>query len=557
MKPRVLRRESAWLIFAMMLWPFCTGLSAQTPFSRYFKEERREMLVMPRAQLPAADADGKVQLTERQAVETALVNNFDINLQRQQVVGEREHIEQLRGFYDPRATFQFGWDRERTPTASVLQGGASVTNILTSMTSAYAQTWSTGTSMEASFGGARNRTTNFFSSLVPAINTQLEVQFRQNLLRGFGRVDQEYRIEIARNAVQTEEQEFKRRAMDLILQVQDRYWELEYGQRDIEVKDKSLQLAKTILEQNRARLSVGTAARLEVIQTESEVALRQEELIRARYNHRLVQDQLVRLISQLEDPRQFPGEVVPADSVAVPPDVEESFEQLKTVAYDNRPEIEQAKLDSASQRVSVNLTRDHLRPNLDLVAGYQQFGLGGNFVNRDFSQGFLDPPLIGITPGGLRQSLDQLVTADYYGYMLGFTLQLPVFNQEARAENAQAQIALNAAQVRERNVRQQIALQLREALTRIEMNRASLEAGEAAVRSAHERIVGEQARFEAGMATTREMIEAQRDLLLAETTALRARIDLIKSHALLDNAAGRTFERFNIRLVEALRTNIR
>jgi outer membrane protein len=515
------------------------------------------MLVMPRLDLPAADADGKVQLTERQAVETALINNFDINLERQQVIGERARIDQLRGFYDPKATFQFGWDREKTPTASVLQGGPSVTNILTALSSVYSQTWSTGTSLEASFGGARNRTTNFFSSLVPAINTQLEIEFRQNLLRGFGRADQEYRIEIAQNTAQTGEQEFRRRALDLLLQVQDRYWELEYAQRDIQVKEKSLQLARTILEQNQARLSVGTAARLEVIQTESEVALRQEELIRARYSYRLIQDQLIRLMTQLEDPRQFPGEIVPADPVAAPPPVAETFEQLKAVAYINRPEIEQARLDSASQRVNVNLTRDRLRPTFDLVAGYQQFGLGGNFVNRDFSQGFIDPPIIGITPGGLRQALDELITGGYYGYMLGFTLQLPISNQEARAENAQAQIALRSAEVREQNARQQIGLQLRDALTRIEMNRASLEAGEAAVRSAEERIVGEQARFDAGMATTREIIEAQRDLLLAETTALRARIELIKSHALLDNGTGRTFERFNIRLVDALQTNIR
>ncbi|RPI28182.1 MAG: TolC family protein [Acidobacteria bacterium] len=531
-------------------------LHAQSPFGRYRHDQKRQVLAVSPSVPPSA-VDGKIGLTERQAVEMALANNFDVNLQRNTVLSERWRVDRLRGYYDPQTNFSFNWDREKTPAASVLQGGPSLTNILTTATTGYSQLFPTGTSLQATFSGVRNRTTSFFNSLVPAINTQFEIQLTQNLLEGFGRVGQEYQIEIARNDSETSEQEFKRLATDVIVQVQDRYWELEYALRDADVKDKSLQLAKTVLEQNRARHAVGTAARLEVVQSEAEVALRQEELIRSKFSYRLVQDQLIQLMSNLEDPRQMTGDLLPVDPVSSPRPVQESFEDLKAQASRLRPEVEQAKLSLASQRANLNLTRNRLRPNLDLLLGYQQFGLGGTLVQRDFSQGFLNPPVVGIIPGGLGGALDQMVGADYYGYMLGLTLQLPIFNQEARAENAQAQISLDQASLREESVRQLIAVQLREALTRIEMNRASFEAGEAAVRSVQERLVAEQARFDAGMATTREIIEAQRDLLLAETTRLRAQIDLIKSHALLDKATGRTFERFGIQLVDALSMNVK
>ncbi len=191
------------------------------------------------------------------------------------------------------------------------------------------------------------------------------------------------------------------------------------------------------------------------------------------------------------------------------------------------------------------------------MAGYQQFGLGGTLINRDYSQGFFNPPIIGVIPGGFGDALDQMFTGGYYGYMLGLTLQLPVFNREARAENAQAQIAVDQAQLRKQAARQTVGLQIREALTEIEMNRARLEAGTTAVSAAQERLKAEQARFDVGMATTRELIEAQRDLLQAHTVRLRAQIDLIKSHASLDGATGRIFERQNIRLVDALTTNVR
>ena len=549
-------KRISFLAFVLIA-PFLSGsLLGQAPFARYRNDQKREVVSVGQAVLPPP-IDGKVRVTERQVVEMALTHNFDINLQRSAVLGQRWRIDQLRGYYDPQFSFSLNWDREKTPAASVLQGGPSLTNVLTTGTSGYVQTFPTGTSLEATFSGVRNRTTSFFNSLVPAINTQFEVVFRQNLLEGFGRIGQEYQIQIARNDSQTSEQEFRRLATDVILQVQDSYWELEYALRDADVKEKSLQLAKTVLEQNRARYGVGTASRLEVVQAEAEAALRQEELIRSKYNYRLVQDQLVQLVSNFEDPRQFPGDLVPADPVSRPDIVRRSFEELKEEALKARPEVEQARLDLDSQKVSLNLTRNRLRPNLDLVAGYQQFGLGGTLVERDFSQGLFNPPVVAVIPGGVGDSLDQMFSADYYGYMLGLTLQLPIFNQEARAANAQAQISVDQARLREERVRQLIAVQLREALTRVDMNRASLEAGEAAVRSAQERLVAEEARFEAGMATTREIIEAQRDLLLAETTRLRAEIDLIKSHALLDKATGQTFDRFGIQLVDALRKNVK
>ena len=106
------------------------------------------------------------------------------------------------------------------------------------------------------------------------------------------------------------------------------------------------------------------------------------------------------------------------------------------------------------------------------------------------------------------------------------------------------------------SVQQTISLEIRDALTLIEENEARLEAGQEAVRFATERLDGEEARFEVGVGTTRLLIEAQRDLLQAVSVLLRAQIDLIKSHHLLDRALGRTFDRYNIRLSETLKTNV-
>jgi outer membrane protein len=531
--------------------------SALGQFSRFRDDQPVKSVQISGNSVPAPSSDGRIRLTEKQMVEMALENNLNLNIERHTRLTSTWMVEQLRGVYDPETSLSFNWDRQKTPTATVLQGGTSVTDILTRVGTSYRQLFPTGTSIEASFAGTRNRTTNFFSSLVPAINTHVQVLLRQNLLEGLGRINPDYQIEISRNNVTISEQEFKRQLTDTIFQVQDSYWELQHALQDIELREKSLQLSNTILEQNQARLEVGTAARLEVVQAEAELALRREDLIRSRAGYRRIQDQLIQLVSTFDDPRAFPGEIIPVDPVATPPPVHESFEQLRQIALVNRPEVGQADLEVTNQQVALNRSRNSLRPNLDLVAGYQQFGLGGTRIVRDFSQGFFDPPIVGIEPGGVRNSLDQLVSGEFYGYVLRLDLQVPIFNREARAENAQAQIAINRSRLRRDALGQSISLEIRDALTQAETNQARVEAASAAVRSAEERLQGETARFEVGVGTTRELIEAQRDLLLAETILLRSQVDLIKSHALLDRAVGRTFDRFNLRLAEALQVNVR
>ena len=526
------------------------------PFAKYFSDQSRAVISVPPTEISGLVRDGQVLLTEQQAVEMALRYNLEVNIERHTPILNLWAVEEQRGVYDPLGTFNFDWNRQKSPTSSALQGGDSITNVFTLYQFGYGQRFSTGSSVEIGFLGSRGRTTSFFTNLIPAIDTSFDILFRQNLLKGFGRIPADYQIEISRTNLEISQQEFQRRAVEVILRVQDEYWNLRFAVEAIRVEDTALNAAQTLLEQNVARFDVGSASRLEVLQGEAEVALRQEERIRVGYRYRQIQDRLIRLISEYEDPRSFPFEIVPADVPDANLQVSESFEQLQVIAQELRPELQQAGLQIDNGRVSLDQSRNELRPTLDLVAGYQQFGLGGNRVVRDFSGGITNPEIIEIIPGGIADSLDQLFSAEFYGYLVALELQLPIFNREARSRNAQAQIHYDQAVLSQQNVRQLVALEIRDALTQLEMNQASLQTGRTGLRAAQERVEAEQARFEVGAGTTRQLIEAQRDLLRAESIVVRAETDLMKSHALLDRALGRTFERHNISLTEALEMNV-
>ena len=557
------KRLSSFLARYTLSGVLClTFLSADTLgqfniFAHYFIDQKRRTVIVPPAAIEDLVRDGRLFLTEQQAIEMALRHNLEINVERHPPLLNLWMVREREGIYDPLGTFDLNWDRETRPASSTLQGGTSITNIITGYRFGYDQRFSTGTSWKVNFEGTRNRTTSFFSSFVPTIDTSFEILFRQQLLEGFGGSRDDDQLEISRTNLEISQHEFRRRTSEVILQVQQHYWDLHFALEDIAAKEKALETAQAILDQNEARFEVGSASRLEVVQGEAEVSLREEQLIRARYRYRRTQDQLIRLISDYQDPRSFPAEIVPQDRPDATLDPPESFERLQAVAQELRPELQQTALELENQKTRLDRSRNELRPTLDLVAGYQQYGLGGPIVLRDFSGGFTDPEIIGVIPGGLNDSLDKLFSSDFYGYVVGLELQLPIFNREDRASNAQAQISFDRSILNQKNLTQLIFLEIRDALSRIEMNQASLRTGETGLLAAQERLEAEQARFDVGRGTTRELIEAQRDLLLAELIFVRAQTDLMKSRALLNRALGRTFERHNIRLREALETNLR
>lgn len=525
---------------------------------KYYKDEPTRSVVIDAPRLEGRLEGDTLHLTEAEVIRMALVNNLDINVERHASLSRAWDITLNESYYDPKTVFGFNWDRQVNPTTSILQGGTSVTDVLTNYTLGYEQAFSTGTSFEISFLGNRNRTTNFFTSLIPAIRTEFAVLLRQDLLRGFGKAAAEYEIEISRNNEDITAEEFRERVTDIIVQVQDRYWELDYAVNDLEVRKKALEYAETVLNQNQARFEVGTASRLEVVEAEAEVAARREELIRAQFTYRRVQDALVQMISDFEDPWRFKGQIVPVVDIDVSDLPEEPFEKLMEVAGELRPEIQREDLNIANYMVSLERSRDQLRPTLQLVAGYQWFGLGGNNIVRDYSgDNFFDAPIIDVIPGGFGDAMSQMLGGSFGGYIVGLNLQLPIKNVEARAVNAKAQIDLRRAEMNKQAIRQKVGLEVRDALTQVQMNKARLEASQATVRAESERLQGEEARFEVGMGTTRLLIEAQRDLLTAKSVEVRALTELIKSYALLDKAVGRTFRKHNIRLNDALETNVK
>ncbi len=501
--------------------------------------------------------DGTLSLSDEDAVRLALENNVDINVERYTPYFTLWGVRRGRGVLNPVVQVNTSIDRLVTPTTSALQGGDTILNLSNVYDVTVHKPFEPGLDLDLNFNTRRIRTNSFFNSLNPSLTPALSLTLTQHLLKDFGGITRGRFVRIARNSYGMSQEAFVARVSDIVTTVLNTYWDLVFNDEDIKVKEASRKLAQVVLEQNKIQAQVGTMAPLDVVQAEAEVAARDEQAVVSRFNRRIAEEQIKKLISSRLDPGLIAATVVPT-SVARP-NLAPTADTAQAIqrALEVRPEVKQALLDQQNKQIQADYTRNQLRPVLDLVAGYSQNGLGGNRIIRDYSQGIFGAPIVGFEPGGFLDSLDSLFSRKYLGYAIGFNFRVPLGNDEARANSAQAQIDYRQGEERLRALRQGIALEVRQAQDNVEMNRALIRTAEVTVRYQERRLQGEQDKYALGATTTRFILEAQRDLQDAQSRLLKAKIDLIKSRIALDRAVGDTFAAHNIELQEQLKTNFR
>ena len=166
--------------------------------------------------------------------------------------------------------------------------------------------------------------------------------------------------------------------VDLVTNAQHLYWELVFQREDIKVRKQSLDLAQKTLSDNKRQVEIGTMAPIEVVQAESEVAQRQEQMVTTSYTADQTQDRIKRLITNLGDPAMVAAQLEPMQAAPRPnPDDVMRLEEAIQYALESRPEMRQLKLQLQNSDVEMEYNKNQLLPSLNVNAGYTQSGVGG------------------------------------------------------------------------------------------------------------------------------------------------------------------------------------
>jgi outer membrane protein len=504
-------RAIAALIFAASL-----GLPARA--------RAQEPVAPPPSPPPTSPARPKLELSLDESVKRALENNNDIAVEKYNPELSEESIRLYRGNYDPLLTSTMSQSSRTSPAANAFAGATKVDSRTTIYNFGAVQLLRTGGNARLDFTNNRGNTNSVFNTFNPSYNASLNANLSQPFLRNF-RIDaNRLQLKVAKKNREISDVQFQQTVTNVVASVKDLYYDLLYAIDNLEAQRKSLSLAQKLLDENQIRVKVGTMAPLDVVAAQSEVASREEGVIVAEAALMDAEDAIKSAIFPKNDPSVWALRIVPTDRPTAEP-LTVDVEAATRKALDQRTDVVAARKNLENADVNVHYASNQKLPDLSLVAGYGSSGIGGTIIER---QGF-GGPIIRTTPGGYSDALSSVFGRDFPTWTLGLNFTYPIFNRQAEATAARAQISREQTQTSLRRLEMQVASEVRSAGRAVETNYKRVESTRAARVLQEQRLDAEQKKFAAGMSTNFVVTQAQRDLALALVAELRAVADYRKS----------------------------
>jgi HAE1 family hydrophobic/amphiphilic exporter-1 len=531
---------------------------------------------LPSAERVGVDMMNQMPMTLEEAITLALQNNNDIDSSKINVQIAEFNLRGARGIYDPQLIGESYYERRTTPTASTI-GGAGASGSVTQndfRTNFGASGFSpfAGGSYIADFSSARTTTNNQNALLNPQFPSALNLTYVQPLWRG-RRFDINRRnIEIAKKNLSLTDAQFRQRAIEVIAQVEQSYWNLVFALRNLQVQIDAVKQARTQLESNQRLVGRGVLAPIDIIAATTQITTFEQSVYTAQEDVTRAENNLKTLMLPDRTSEIWSRPITPVSEVSLePPRV--ALELALTEALQNRPEIVQLQTNAEINRIDERYFRDQTKPQINLVGNYTSAGLAGTANEITRSTGTINtellarinqlsaaqnlPPLV-INPmtsvssppgglvGGFFNSLGGIFSQRYPTYRVGVQIGLPFGNRVAEANLGRS--LAEGTQIRNTRAQQEqiIEAEVRNSLQALRSAEARLASALASRQSAEQLYESEQRQFRSGVTTFYLVLQRQTELLAARSRELQAQTDLNKAISEFQRSTGTTLSANNV-----------
>lgn len=489
--------------------------------------------------------EGKLRLSLRDAVVLTLENNSFVRVQETGVEFSKFALLGAHAPFDPVVTGSYLANNSTFPPQTTI-GGTGVTLASKSITKTaqinYSEMFETGTTFQAGLNSIRNSFNNTginnLGILNPYINSTLNFQFTQPLLRNGWLFANRAPLIIARRNLQQSQSNFAAQVNNNILLAVEHYWSVVQAHGNLDVARSSMDAAEATYKRDKRALELGALPPLDIYRSESQVASRRVQVIQSEYALKQAEDQLRMTIGADQDPF----------FEALDLDLTEKAEpegDLRTVdagtalqlALTKRPELDAVRLALANDQTQIRLAHNHLLPELDLLGLYASNGLGGTQFNSNNQK---------IT----NSSINQLFGFGYPTYEAQLSISLPLKNRAAKAEMGTALVSRRNDLYNERQLREQVILDVRNAVHQLEQAKLSIVASKEALDLANKTMASEQRKYELGSGTIFLVLEAQTEVAAAQQSLLQAEVGYQIASAGVDRATGELLEPYHVQIAE-------
>jgi outer membrane protein TolC len=349
----------------------------------------------------------------------------------------------------------------------------------------------------------------------------MQFNYTQPLLAGF-------KIDNTRNQLRT--LSIQRQIADIQLlttientkaSVRTAYWNLRQAIEQIEIQRRSLELAQRLFQDNRTKVEIGTLAPIETLTSETQVANAEQALLNAQIGWRTAELNLKRLLADGPEDPLYQATINPADrpelsvqSVDIPSAIQ--------VALDQRTDLIQARRNLDVSRLNLEVTENSIKPALDLSTGYTVSGQGVKQIGSER------------LPGSYGDALSQVVGLDLPTWNVQFNLTYPLFMRAAKANHARAQLQIQQSEATLKAQELTVTAAVTNAGLAVENTYKQFQAAQKAREVGERNAEAEQTRFDVGMSTNYNVVQAQDNLTAQRLAELRAIISYLNAVAEFD-----------------------
>lgn len=459
-------------------------------------------------------------LTLEQAMDLALEKNLALKAARLNPQMADYQLAAARAAFLPQLTSMYRYNDQASPNNNNLEQRAVVNQVGQNYNVGMSQTtpwW--GGRLTANFNNTRQATNSSQTQRNPAYNSSLQFNYVQPLLRGF-------RFDDARNQLRTLPIQRQITDIQLLTQVENTkasvrtaYWNLRAAIEQIEIQRRSLDLAQRLFEDNRTKVEIGTLAQIETTTSETQVANSEQALLNAQIQWRTAELTLKQLLASGPDDEVYRNTINPVERAALTVQSVDIPAAVQTALAD-RTDLVQARRNLDVTNLNLQVSGDQVRPQLDLQAGYSS--AGQNSLTLD-----------GVVLG-YDSALSQLFRFDVPTWNLQFNFTYPLFMRQAKANFARAQLAADQAATQIKQQELTVSTQVTNAGYAVENTYKQFQAAQKAREAAERNAEAEQIRFEVGMSTNYNVVQAQTNLTTQRLAELRAVIAYLNAIAEFD-----------------------
>ncbi|GBE93231.1 outer membrane efflux protein [Nostoc cycadae WK-1] len=309
-------------------------------------------------------------------------------------------------------------------------------------------------------------------------------------------------IKQAEEQLRIDELDVENQSREIELNIKTQYYNLQQADEQVRINQSAVANAQASLRDAQARERAGVGTRFDVLQAQVNLANAQQDLTNSLSDQQIARRQFGTLLSLPQT-----VDITAADTVALAGLWQPSLEQTIVEAFQNRPELRQ---QIAQRNISEQQRRQALaqvRPQVGLVTSY-------NLLDR-----FNDSASI----------------TD--GYSIGLQASVNLFDggaANARAAQARSNIAI--AETQFANQRDQIRFNVEQYYAQLRSNLDNVQTSSVGLEQAREALNIARIRYQAGVGTQTEVIEAENDLTRAEGNRVTAILDYNRALANLQRA---------------------